>query len=166
MAPTCSLYGVNPDVRRDDFPRYSHRIKTLGFTDTVGFFWNFTTPGRNIYKNQRLSPHRWIRLSSPLRGLFGRLQLWWLDGRCVQDPRTYSPRPADPRLLPIPTSWGRVADLNLNWGEIYMDLLDLTILLPFVIRHCRVCVTQVISAVLTWRHPFLPPPLQKHMLLK
>src|SRR5665213_654613 len=32
----------------------------------------------------------------------------------VQDPRTYSPRPADPRLLPIPTSWGRVADPNLN----------------------------------------------------
>ena len=37
-------------------------------------------------------------------GLFGRLQLCWLDGRCVQDPRTYSPRPSDSRLLSIPTS--------------------------------------------------------------
>ena len=35
---------------------------------------------------------------------FRHLQLWWLDGRCVQDPRTYSPAPADSRLLPIPTS--------------------------------------------------------------
>ena len=41
---------------------------------------------------------------APLAGLFGRLQLCWLDGRCVQDPRTYSPQPADLRLLPIPTS--------------------------------------------------------------
>ncbi len=36
--------------------------------------------------------------------VFGRPQLCWLDGRCVQDPRTYSPQPADLRLLPIPTS--------------------------------------------------------------
>lgn len=34
--------------------------------------------------------------------------------RCVQDPRTYSPQHSDLRLLPIPTSWGRVADPNLN----------------------------------------------------
>jgi hypothetical protein len=44
----------------------------------------------------------------------GRRRLCCLDGRCVQDPRTYSPRPADSRLLAIPTSWGRVADPNLN----------------------------------------------------
>ena len=35
---------------------------------------------------------------------FGYCRLPWLDGRCVQDPGTYSPRRADPRLLEIPTS--------------------------------------------------------------
>jgi len=50
---------------------------------------------------------------------FGRYQLCWLDGQCVQGARTYSPQPADLRLLPIPTSWGRVAALNLNWGTVY-----------------------------------------------
>ncbi len=45
---------------------------------------------------------------------FDSYRLCCLDGRCVQDPITYSPRPADPRLLPIPTSWGRVSDPNLN----------------------------------------------------
>ena len=40
--------------------------------------------------------------------------LSWCDGRCVQGPGTYSPRRADPRLLAIPTSWGRIADPNLN----------------------------------------------------
>ncbi len=35
---------------------------------------------------------------------FGCTRLGWCDGRCVQGPRTYSPRHADPRLLAIPTS--------------------------------------------------------------
>ena len=41
-------------------------------------------------------------------------KLPWRDGRCVQDPGTYSPRHADPRLLAIPTSCTRVAEYNLN----------------------------------------------------
>ena len=45
---------------------------------------------------------------------FGRGQLPWCDGRCVQGPGTYSPWHADPRLLAIPTSWSRVADSNPN----------------------------------------------------
>ena len=45
---------------------------------------------------------------------FGRGQLPWCDGPCVQDPGTYSPRHADPRLLAIPTSCSRVADCNPN----------------------------------------------------
>ena len=32
---------------------------------------------------------------------------------------------ADPRLLAIPVSWGRVADLNPNWRTFYKDLLRL-----------------------------------------
>ena len=35
---------------------------------------------------------------------------------------------ADPRLLAIPASWGRVADLNPNWRRFSNDLLHLTIL--------------------------------------
>ena len=38
----------------------------------------------------------------------------WCDGRCVQDPGTYSPRHSDSRLLAIPASCSRVADYNPN----------------------------------------------------
>ena len=45
---------------------------------------------------------------------FGRGQLPWCDGRCVQDPGTYSPQHADLRLLAIPTSRTRVAEIYPN----------------------------------------------------
>ena len=45
---------------------------------------------------------------------FGRGQLPWCDGRCVQGPGTYSPQYADLRLLAIPTSRRRVAAYDLN----------------------------------------------------
>ena len=45
---------------------------------------------------------------------FGHFRLPWCDGRCVQDPGTYSPRHADSRLLAIPASCSRVADYNPN----------------------------------------------------
>jgi len=38
--------------------------------------------------------------------------------RCVQDPGTYSPRHADPRLLAIPTSCSRVADYNPDYDTL------------------------------------------------
>ena len=41
-------------------------------------------------------------------------QLPWCDGRCVQDPGTYSPLRADERLLAIPASCTRVAECNPN----------------------------------------------------
>ncbi len=63
---------------------------------------------------------------------FGHSRLPWCDGRCVQDPGTYSPRHADSRLLAIPASCSRVADYNPNWDVIFWDLLHLTISLPFV----------------------------------
>lgn len=55
--------------------------------------------------------------SSLLKGWvtdFGRYQLPWCDGRCVQDPGTYSPRHSDSRLLAIPASCSRVADCSPN----------------------------------------------------
>ena len=45
---------------------------------------------------------------------FGCERLPWCDGRCVQDPGTYSPQYADLRLLAIPTSCRRVAACNPN----------------------------------------------------
>ena len=59
--------------------------------------------------------------SAPRRGSaggFGCRRLGWCDGRCVQGPGTHSPRHADPRLLATPTSWGRVAAPNPNWGRL------------------------------------------------
>ncbi len=61
-----------------------------------------------------------------------------LNLRCVQDPRTYSRPPDDWPLLAIPTSCGRVADHNLNWGEISGICLPLPACLPlfFAIVGC------------------------------
>ena len=50
---------------------------------------------------------------------FGRYRLPWCDGRCVQDPGTYSPQHADLRLLAIPASCGRVAGHSPNWDVFY-----------------------------------------------
>ena len=50
---------------------------------------------------------------------FGRCWLPWCDGRCVQDPGTYSPRHSDSRLLAIPASCSRVADYSPNWDVIF-----------------------------------------------
>ena len=56
----------------------------------------------------RLHPNRRSgRRRSPPYGWghdFGHDQLSWCDGRCVQGPRTYSPRRSDARLLAISTS--------------------------------------------------------------
>ncbi len=63
----------------------------------------------------RLHPSRRPRRRRSLSGHdFGRGQLPWCDGRCVQGPGTYSPQHADLRLLAIPASWSRVADSNPN----------------------------------------------------
>jgi len=48
---------------------------------------------------------------------FGRSQLPWRDGRCVQGPGTYSPRHSDSRLLAIPTSRSRVADCDPDYDR-------------------------------------------------
>ena len=42
------------------------------------------------------------------------------DGRCVQDPGTYSPRHSDSRLLAIPASCSRVADYSPNWDGLFV----------------------------------------------
>ena len=92
---------------------------------------NNTTLTFSILRKEVIQPHLPIRLPcydftpvirpafdcSLLKGWvtgFGHFRLPWCDGRCVQDPGTYSPRHADPRLLAIPASCSRVADYNPN----------------------------------------------------
>ena len=88
------------------------------------------TPYFPFLRKEVIQPHLPIRLpcydftpvtcpafgSSLLRWVtdFGRYWLPWCDGRCVQDPGTYSPWHSDPRLLAIPASCSRVADYNPN----------------------------------------------------
>ena len=81
------------------------------------------------FRKEVIQPHLPIRLPcydftpviSPAFGSFrfwitdfGHYQLPWCDGRCVQDPGTYSPQHSDLRLLAIPASCSRVADYNPN----------------------------------------------------
>jgi len=83
-------------------------------------------------------------------------KLPWRDGRCVQDPGTYSPWRADPRLLAIPTSYSRVAENNPNWDDLlcFAQPHDFASLCN---HHCSTCVAPLIRAMRTWRHRYLPP---------
>ena len=83
-------------------------------------------------------------------------QLPWCDGRCVQDPGTYSPRRADPRLLAIPASCTRVTEYNPNW-DTFLGLAKSRLFASHCKCHCSTCVAQHIRAMRTWRHPHLPP---------
>ena len=93
------------------------------------------TSSSSSFRKEVIQPHLPIRLPcydftpvtdpavdcSLLRWVtgFGRYRLPWCDGRCVQDPGTYSPQHADLRLLAIPASCSRVADYNPNWDVIF-----------------------------------------------
>ena len=86
---------------------------------------------RLLLRKEVIQPHLPVRLPcydfAPVIGLtfddlqagFGYCRLPWRDGRCVQDPGTYSPRHADARLLAIPASCSRVADCNPNLGKFF-----------------------------------------------
>ena len=91
------------------------------------FLKNFAK--QKFFRKEVIQPHVPVRLPcydlAPITdftfGLpsqdFGYSQLSSLDGRCVQDPGTYSPRQADPRLLAIPTSRSRVADCDPDYDR-------------------------------------------------
>ena len=87
--------------------------------------------------------------ASPLEGWagdFGCRRLGWCDGRCVQGPGTHSPRHADPRLLATPTSWGRVAAPNPNWGRLSGSASRVASLCT---GHCSTCAAQGIRGMMT-----------------
>ena len=100
-----------------------------------------TEQQNNLYlsflRKEVIQPHLPIRLpcydftpvtgstfdSSLLKGWvtgFGHFRLPWCDGRCVQDPGTYSPQHSDLRLLAIPASCSRVADCSPNWDSLFV----------------------------------------------
>ena len=64
---------------------------------------------------------------------------------------------ADPRLLAIPASCGRVADHNLNWREVWRIGSELPRRDPLSSRLYYVCSPGCQRDMLTWRHPRLPP---------
>jgi hypothetical protein len=109
----------------------------------------------------RLSPCYWIHLNptkceasgapSSLDLTGGEYKTWERIHRCV----------ADQRLLAIPASWGRVADLNPNWAYFYKDLLHLTVLRLVVIGIVSRVQPKTSRDMLTWRHPHLPLPHQQ-----
>ena len=78
---------------------------------------------------------------------FGHFRLPWCDGRCVQDPGTYSPRHSDSRLLAIPASCSRVADYNPNWDVIF-GICSRSLLRFPLLRHCSTCVALVIRGMM------------------
>ena len=78
---------------------------------------------------------------------FGHYQLPWCDGRCVQDPGTYSPQHADLRLLAIPASCSRVADCSPNWDVIFGVCLPSQARFP-LLRHCSTCVAQTVRGMM------------------
>lgn len=63
---------------------------------------------------------------------------------------------ADTRLLAIPTSWGRIADLNPNW-DMLLRFASCYQVASFCTCHCSTCVALGIKAMMTWPHPLLPP---------
>ena len=88
---------------------------------------------------------------------FGCPRLSWCDGRCVQNPRTYSTL----------RSWSAfTSDSNFMksscrlQSELRPDLMGLASPRDFATHcsgHCSTCVAQGVRAMLIWRHPHLPP---------
>ena len=120
--------------------------------------------GTSFLRKEVIQPHLPIRLpcydftpvagftfgSSLLKGWvtdFGRIQLPWCDGRCVQGPGTYSPRHADPRLLAIPTSCRRVAACNPNWG-LFLWFAPHHCLASLCKDHCSTCEAQDVRGMM------------------
>lgn len=86
---------------------------------------------RRKIRKEVIQPHVPVRLPcydlAPITGFtfglptqdFGYPRLSSLDGRCVQDPGTYSRERADLPLLAIPASKSRIADSYPNWGRFF-----------------------------------------------
>ena len=89
--------------------------------------------------------------SAPQRGSaggFGCRRLGWCDGRCVQDPGTYSPRRADPRLLATPASRRLVAASDPNWVRLWGSAPPRGVA-TLCAGHCSTCAAQGVRGMMT-----------------
>ena len=120
----------------------------------------------NLPRKEVIQPHLPVRLpcydftpltlhtfdaSAPQRGSaggFGCRRLGWCDGRCVQDPGTYSPRRADPRLLATPASRRRVAASDPNWGRLSGSAPPRGVA-TLCAGHCSTCAAQGVRGMMT-----------------
>ena len=62
----------------------------------------------------------------------------------------------DQRLLAIPSSSSRVAEMNSNYDKISW-LAPIYKFAANYFSHCSTCAAQNIRGMRTWRHPYLPP---------
>jgi len=67
---------------------------------------------------------------------------------------------ADPRLLAIPASWGRVAALNPNWDRLLGISSGLRLGNPLYRPLYHACSPGHQRDTRIWRHPHLPPTIR------
>ena len=122
------------------------------------FIWNNPRTASATRALLRLSPCYWAHLNPIWNETSGAPSSLDLTGGEYKTWERIHRSIADLRLLAIPTSWGRVADLNPNWADFYKDLLHLTALRLVVIGIVSRVRPKASRDMLTWRHPRLPPP--------
>ena len=119
-----------------------------------------STEDMSLLRKEVIQPHLPIRLpcydftpvidfalGNLLSTNFGRPQLPWCDGRCVQDPGTHSPQHADLRLLATPSSCRRVSACNPNWDR-FWRLAPPRGFAALCTDHCSTCVAQNIRGMM------------------
>ena len=89
---------------------------------------------------------------------FGYWRLPWRDGRCVQDPRTYSTHHGWYAFTSDSDFMRSSFRPQSELGPVLMGLAPSCDLAARCTGHCSTCVAQDIRAMLIWRHPHLPPP--------
>jgi len=91
---------------------------------------------------------------------FGRYWLPWRDGRCVQDPRTYSPCQGWYTVTSDSSFMRSSFRPQFELRPVLMGLAPRFRLATLCTGHCSTCVAQGVRAMLIWRHPRLPPFIQ------
>ena len=88
---------------------------------------------------------------------FGYLRLPWIDGRWVQDPRTYSTRRCWYAFTSKSGFMGANCSPQSELGPCLVGLAPSCDLAAHCHGHCSTCVALGVRAMLIWRHPHLPP---------
>ena len=125
--------------------------------DKLGSHWVNPRPASASRALLRLTPCHWIYLRPPHGQTSGTSSFLELTGSEYKTWERIHRGIADPRLLAIPASWGRVADLNPNWRTIWRIGSGLPRRDPLFVRLYYVCSPGCQRDMLTWRHPLLPP---------